>query len=72
MVKTKRAMPRRASYAAAIAWLADYDDNEWLKVDGDEELLPSVTASLVADLFGRTDQEIAADIRKALRKGETT
>ena len=72
MVKAKRATRRRASYAAAIAWMADYDDNEWLKVHGVEELLPSVTASLVADLFGRTDQEVAADIGKPLRRREAT
>ena len=68
MGKTTRAAPRRASYAAAINWIASYDDNEWLKVGKDEELIPSVTASLVAELFGRTDQEVATDIRKALRR----
>ena len=59
--------PRRAgSYGAAVAWIAENDDTDWLD-DGGTELIPSVTASLVADIFGRDVEEVAADIRRALR-----
>ena len=36
--------------------------------DGDDEIIPSMTASLVADLFGRTDAEVARDLRRKRRK----
>lgn len=58
--------PRRTgSYATAVQWIADEDDNEWLD---DPNGSPSVTASLVADLFGRTTDEVTKDLRKLLKK----
>lgn len=61
--------PRRARYRDAIDWMALNGDTEWLR-DNDDELIPSVTASLVADLFGRTTEEMTADLRRALHKQE--
>jgi hypothetical protein len=64
--------PRRcASYARAIARIADNDDASWLKAGDEDEVIPSVTASLVADLFGRTDEEVARDITRELRRNAT-
>jgi hypothetical protein len=60
-------MSRRASYAAAIDWIVYNDDTEWLAA---EEEAISVTAALVADLFGRDDDEIRADLKRALKKKE--
>lgn len=57
-MKTKRtAIP----YASAIKWLVNNDDTEFLN-----DLNPalSVAASLVADIYGRTDEEILEDLIK--------
>jgi hypothetical protein len=62
---------RCGSYARAIAWIADNDDTSWLRAVDDDEVIPSVTASLVADLFGRTDEDVARDIARALRRHAT-
>lgn len=52
---------RRPVYAEALNWVHLYDDTEWLDF---ERHLPSVTVSLIADLFGRTTEEVATDLRK--------
>ena len=62
-----RALRRVAAYGTAIAWIVENDDTEWLRTECGE-LIPSVTASLVADLFARSDEEVAADLRKALAR----
>lgn len=54
----------RASYNRAIHWMVDNDDTEWTK---DEEPMLSVTAALVADLFGKTDETVTKDLRRALK-----
>jgi len=47
----------KPSYRRALAWLLDNDDTDFL----DEEVgYLSVTASLVADLFGKLDEEVRA------------
>ena len=51
-------------YQIAIAWIATNDDTDWLLED---EPIISVTACLVADLFGRTDAQVIRDLRKELR-----
>lgn len=59
--------PRRVgSYRDAIDWLAWNDDNDWLD---DEHGHHSVCASLVADVFGRTREEVAKALRAAIAKG---
>jgi hypothetical protein len=55
----------RVSYRAAIAWIAANDDTEWLQ---DAEPIPSVTASMVADLFGKSSHQVEADLRRAVAK----
>lgn len=54
-----------ARYRDAIDWIAREDDTEWVVNNEDA---PSVTASLVADLFGRTDEEVRKDIKNALKR----
>lgn len=55
----------RASYNRAIEWMVSNDDTHWVKND-----YPSVTATLVADMFGKTDEQVRHDLRKALRKSD--
>lgn len=61
----------RPSYRTAIRWIAENDDNEWLDprpdLDG-VEIIPSVTASMVADLYGVTTDKVTVDLRRALEK----
>lgn len=52
------------SYKAAIQWMVDNDDTHWAR---DDEPIISVTACLVADIYGRTNEEVIADLRKAMR-----
>lgn len=53
--------PRPASYREAIYWIAENDDTEWVRDGGPE----SVTAALVADIYRRSVDEVAADLRRA-------
>jgi hypothetical protein len=50
-----------ARYQDAIKWIAMNDDTEWLKDHPDK---PSVTACLVADMWGHNVEKVAHDIRK--------
>ncbi len=59
-------MPR-ASYRSAIDWMARNGDTEWVE-DGP----PSVTASLVTDLFGKDDEQVRRHLRNALRRHART
>jgi len=52
-----------ARYKDAIAWIAANDDTEWLH--GGQI---SVTATLVADLFGKTDSQVTTDLRAAVAR----
>lgn len=63
--------PRRVGhYGAAILWIAQNDDTEWVaKMDeGEDGWSASVTLCLVADIFGRTTEEATADLRRALAR----
>ena len=64
-MKAHRTPCRVASYQHAINWIAENDDTGWLN-DTEDGSNPSVTAALVADLFGRTTDEVAKDLRRAL------
>lgn len=57
-------MARSKGYAFAIDWVVSNDDTEWLPTEGRPADPPSVTACLVADLFGKTDAEVQADLLK--------
>jgi hypothetical protein len=56
-----------ARYQDAIEWIAYNDDTEFL---ADDEPMLSVSASLVADLWGKTKEQCIADIRRALERRE--
>lgn len=52
-------------YKQAIQWIVENDDTEWVY---DENGSISVTASLLADIFDRTTDEVTRDIKKRLEK----
>ena len=62
---------RVGAYGTAIAWIVMNDDNDWLAGE-EEDLSLSVTASLVADVFARTEEEIVRDLRAAMKRFEGT
>lgn len=66
-MRLHKASHRRARYQDAISWIAGNDDTEWL-CNADEEAIPSVTASLVADLFFRDIETVIQDLRRALKR----
>lgn len=55
---------KRPGYREAIRWMAENDDTDWVH----EDCGPSVTAALVADMFGVDDARVRADLVKALTK----
>lgn len=55
----------KPSFRAAIRWMADNDDTDWLD---DEEPIISTTASLVADLFGAEPDRVIKSLRRALER----
>lgn len=55
----------RASYKSAITWLVNNDDNEWLRDARYGSV--SVTAALVADLWGKDDNTVAQDLLRELQ-----
>lgn len=57
-------MAKRPAYRDALVWLANNDDCFWLG-DGDAASA-SVTACLVADLFGHHEEKVTADLRRTL------
>lgn len=54
-----------AKYLDAIQWMVYNDDTEWVK---DIEPIPSVTAYLVADMFGKHVDQVTLDIIKVEKK----
>jgi hypothetical protein len=65
--------PRRTAipYSSAIYWLAQNDDNEYARTTeaaGEDPPPLSVAASLVADIYSRTDIEVLADLRQELAR----
>lgn len=56
-----------ARYQDAIEWMVLNDDTEIMHEDAEDPTL-TVTASLVADLFQKSDEQVMADVRKRLRK----
>ena len=67
---TRRPPITRPSYRRALQWIVDNDDTEWLDGDQNDDTPLSVTASLVADLFGHSDEKVERDLRKALKKAQ--
>jgi hypothetical protein len=58
-------MARAIPYADAIKWIVENDDTEWVE---DESGSTSVSAALVADIYGKTDDVVKQDIRRAANK----
>jgi hypothetical protein len=59
-----------ASYRDAIDWIALNDDTDFL--DDTEVDALSVTASMVADLWGKDEKTVKADLRRALKRHART
>lgn len=60
---------KRASYRDGIFWLAANDDTEWAHGDPGSALgSPSVTATLLADLFAVDVERVRADVLRELKK----
>jgi len=53
-----------ASYKTALRWIILNDDTIWLDDGGPI----SVTATLVADLFNKTDEQVTIDLRREMTK----
>ena len=59
----------RPGYREAIEWIACNDDCYWLGDEGASlSVTASVTASMVRDLFGVTDEKLIADLRRKLKQ----
>ncbi len=65
---TRRLPALRPSYRRALLWIVDNDDTEWLEGEHEDGTPLSVTASLVADLFGHSDEKVEMDLRRMLKK----
>lgn len=57
---------KRQGYRAAVQWLADNDDCEWLDED---DAAPSVSTCLVADIFGVDTDRVTTDLRRRRQEG---
>ena len=55
----------RPTYRNAIYWLAMNDDCEWTK---EKTGANSVASSLVADMFGKTDEQVKKDLVKEIKR----
>lgn len=56
-----------ASYKQAIQWIADNDCTLFL-FGSNKYLIPSVSLSLVADIFNKPIEKAIKDLRKAVKK----
>lgn len=57
----------RASYRHAVQWIALNDDTTDLRA---EDPVATVTVCLVADLFGKSEEAVIADVVRYLEKQE--
>ena len=55
---------KRPGYREALRWIIFNDDTSWLT---DEYGSLSVTAALVADLFGVSDERIIKDLKRVAK-----
>ena len=56
---------RALGYKKAILWIIENDDTEWLD---DESPIPSITACLVADLYGVEIDKVINDLKKSVHR----
>lgn len=59
---------KRPGYREAIDWLAGNDDCHWLGDFDNHGPMLSVTAAMVRDLWGVTDDKLLTDLRRALKR----
>lgn len=57
---------KRASYREAVRWIAANDDTDDL-MNGHDAY--PVTVCLVADLFGKETEKVAADVVREVKRG---
>lgn len=57
---------KRKTYKEAIQWIVDNDDTEWVH---DDDPIPCVTASMVADLYNVPIEQVVRAITKEIKKG---
>ena len=58
-----------ARYQDAISWIVENDDTDFLKEEtGTGSGRLSLTACMVADLFGKSDKQVRTDLIEAERK----
>lgn len=55
----------RPSYRRALCWLACNDDCDWVNED---DPAISVSAALVADMFGKSDEVVISDLKAMVRQ----
>jgi hypothetical protein len=56
-------------YRAAIQWILDNDDFSSMMVDA-KPLCLTVTASLIADIYGHSDEKVISDIQRTYAKSQ--
>jgi hypothetical protein len=59
---------KRPGYREAIEWLAGNDDCHYLITSEHHEIIMSVAASMVRDLYDVTDEKLQADVRRMLKR----
>lgn len=59
---------KRPGYREAIDWLAGNDDCYYLVTSHDHEILMSVAATMIRDLFDVSDEKLQKDVRRALKR----
>jgi hypothetical protein len=64
-----------ARYKDALFWIVANDDTDWLNyVDDPKDACgtPSVTATMVADLFGKDTEQVTKDLLAERKRQEKT
>lgn len=60
-------MARAIGYKAALDWIINNDDTEWLE---DDEPIISVTAAFVADIYDVDQNKVVADLKRRKEKND--
>lgn len=62
-------MSRVLGYRASLEWIINNDDTEFLE-DDPEDIIPSITASFLADQFDKEPAQVVNDLLKMKQKVE--
>lgn len=60
-------MSRAIGYREALAWMVANDDTSWV---AEPDAPGSVSAALLADIYGKSDDEVRADLSRLLERRE--